>query len=159
MRRINPLDPLWHLHRLNIRQINRNSLIIAPHKHTLQRLVLIRIDLLMRHIRWHEDKIPRTRLSRELEFLAPTHAGFAFDDVDDGFQVAVVVGAGFGVGVDVHCAGPDLLGSRASEVDGCCEVHEGCLGGVGVERVGGDNAEDLVFQAVGGRGWDFLLLL
>jgi len=72
MRRIYPLHRRRHLHRLNIRQIDRNSLIVTPHKHTLKRLVLIRVDLLMRHIRRDEDEVARSCFRCELELLAPS---------------------------------------------------------------------------------------
>jgi hypothetical protein len=55
--------------------------------------------------------------------------------VDHAFQRAVVVGAGLGVGVDVHRAGPQLLRAHAREVDGGLAVHARRLRGVGVELV------------------------
>ena len=54
--RIDPVDGLRFLHRLNI-QVHYHRLIVATHQHTLQRLVCRRIDLLMRDIRRDEDEI------------------------------------------------------------------------------------------------------
>ena len=59
----------------------------------------------------------------------------------------MVVGTGFGVGVDVDGAGPDFLGADTGEVDGGGAVHAGGLGGVGVQAVAGDDA-DAVFAPV-----------
>lgn len=71
----------------------------------------------------------------------------------------MVVGAGFGVGVDVHCAGPEFLGAGAGEVDGCGAVHAGGLGCVGVEGVGGDDADAFVLPTVLRRRWDFMVVV
>lgn len=40
-----------------------------------------------RHIGGHVDEISRPCLSGVLELVAPAHAGFAFDDVDDTLSV------------------------------------------------------------------------
>jgi hypothetical protein len=53
-------------HRFQIRQVHRDGLPITPDQHTLQRLPFPRIDLLMRHIRRHEDKITFPCLSHKL---------------------------------------------------------------------------------------------
>lgn len=148
MCRINPLDSFRHLHRLDIRQVDSNGLVIASHQNALQGLVLISINLLMRHIRRHKYEVPRSSFSSELEFLAPPHACFALDDVNYRLQMAVVVGTGFGVRVDVHCACPDLLGSGASEVDSGRAVHAWRLRCVAVEGVGWDYSNAFVFPAV-----------
>ena len=55
---------------------------------------------------------------------------------------------GLGVGVDVHCAGPQLLRADAREVDGRLAVHAGRLRGVGVERIGADHAHAVVFPVL-----------
>lgn len=67
----------------------------------------------------------------------------------------MVVGAGFGVGVDVHCAGPEFLGAGASEVDGGGSVHARSLRGITIERVCRDDADAFVFPAVLGWRGDF----
>lgn len=148
MCRIDPLHSFGHLHRFDIGQVDSNGLIITSHQNTLQRLVLISIDLLMRYVRRHKDEISRPSFSSELQFLAPPHACFALDDVDHRLQVAVVVGTGLGVWVDVHCACPDFLSSGASKVDGGRAVHTGRLRCVAVEGVGRDYANAFVFPAV-----------
>ena len=65
MRRIHPPHTLGFLHHLQIREVDRDGLAITAHQHTLQLLVLQRIDLLVRHIRRHEDEIARPGLRDE----------------------------------------------------------------------------------------------
>lgn len=132
MGRIHPPDRLRLLHRLNIWQIDGNSLSITPRKHTPQLLILGCIDLLMRHIRRYINKVSWSRLRDKLELLSPSHARFAADHVDDAFEVAVVVGAGFGVGVDSYGASPELLCAGAGEGYGGFAVHTWSLGGVAI---------------------------
>src|SRR6202011_4031286 len=40
---------------------------------------------------------------------APAHAGPSGDDVNDAFEVTVMVGSGLGVGLDPDGAGPELF--------------------------------------------------
>lgn len=70
--------------------------------------------------------------------------------------MAVVVGAGFGSGVDVHGSGPEFLGSDAGEVDCGCAVHAGGLRCVVVQRVGGDYADTGGLPVVGLGGWSMV---
>ena len=85
--------------------------------------------------------------------IEPAHASAAFDHEDHAFQRAVVMRAGFGIGVDVHGAGPPFLGTGACKVDGGFAVHAGGLRGVEVELIGTDNANAVVLPArVGGSG-------
>ena len=148
MCRINPLDAFRHLDRLDIRQIDSNRLIVASNQYALQRLILVSIDLLMRHVRRHKDEIAGPGLSSKLQLLAPPHASLALDDVDHRFQVAVMVGACFGIRVDVYCASPDLLGASAGKVDCGGAVHAWGLRCVAVERVGRDDSDAFVFPTV-----------
>ena len=53
--------------------------------------------------------------------------------------------AGLGVGVDGHRAGPQLLRADAGEIDRRGAVHARGLGGVGVERAGGDHPHAVMF--------------
>jgi hypothetical protein len=152
MRRIYPPDILRLLYGLDIWQIHSDRLAITPHQHTFQLLVLARVDLLMRHPRRHVDEIARAGLSHKLKTLAPAHPRLALEDVDDALEVAVVVRASLGVGMDRDGAGPELLSSDTRKVDGGCARHAGCLGGVGVEAVGGDDGDAGVFPFRGGVG-------
>ena len=66
------------------------------------------------------------------------------DDVDDAFELAVMMRAGLGVGMDRHRAGPDLLRAGARQIDGSRPRHAGRLGGVGVELVARDDLDAML---------------
>ena len=75
-------------------------------------VVVQRVDLLVRHERRHEDEPARPGLRGELQPLAPAHAGPPAHHVDHALQLAVVVRAGAGAGVDRDRARPELLRAR-----------------------------------------------
>lgn len=58
--------------------------------------------------------------------------------------MAVMVGAGFGVGMDGHGARPELFRADAGEVDGGSAGHAGGLGSVCVEGVRGNDGDAVV---------------
>jgi len=64
MDRIDPRNLLWLLDRLDV-EINYDGFVVAAHKDTFERLILARIDFLVRHEGRHIDKIARIRLSHE----------------------------------------------------------------------------------------------
>src|SRR5215469_4464940 len=101
VRRVHPRNFLRPLRRLDV-QVDRDCLAVAPYQHTLERLGTAGVDLLMRHVGRHIDEIARTGFRRELELLAPTHAGASLDDVDDALEMPVMMRASLGVGVDMH---------------------------------------------------------
>src|SRR5271156_7182474 len=87
------------------------------------------------------DEIAGAGFVNEFQAGAPAKTGASADDVDYGFDFAVVVRAGFGVGMDHDGAGPEFLCADASVGDGFGAGHAGSLRGVGVEVVGADDAE------------------
>src|SRR2546429_586666 len=89
--------------------------------------------------RW-SPRPPRARLGDELELAAPAHARLAAHHVDDALDRAVVMGAGFRLGVDDDGAGPELLGAGARVGDGGGAVHARGLRGVDVELAGAHHA-------------------
>src|SRR5277367_3177079 len=108
----------------------------------------------MRDVGRDVDEIAGAGFVDEFQAGAPAETGAAAHDVDNGFDFAVVVRAGFGVGMDDDGAGPKFLRAGASVRDGLGAGHAGGLRRVGVEVVGADDA-----QAVGlpvglaGGGW------
>lgn len=149
---IHPPDILRLLDRLDIWQIDGDGLAIAPDQHTLELLVLARVDLLVRHPRRHVDEIARAGFSDKLELLAPAHARLALEDVDDALEVAVVMRTGLGVCVDGDGAGPELLGTHTRKIDGRGAGHARCLRRVRIEAVCGDDGDAGVFPFGGGVG-------
>jgi hypothetical protein len=65
----------------------------------------------MRHERWNVDEVARARVGGELAGCR-TASGPAGDYVDHAFDVAVMMGAGFGVGMDDDSLCPQLFGAR-----------------------------------------------
>src|SRR5579872_7306098 len=60
-------------------------------------LVLLRVDLLVRHVGRHVDEIARAGFVYELEVVAPAHSGAAADYIENGFELAVMMRACPGV--------------------------------------------------------------
>lgn len=196
MRRIYPLHSCRFLNWLQIRQVHSHSFAVTPHQHTFQLLICAGVDLLMWYIGRNTtidqsvfpfgekggrkgnilDKIPRPSLSSELQFLSPSHTGFAFQHIDYRFQVSVVVSSCFCVGVDVdcsclfrfvssdtymsfECSYPKLLSSYTSKVYCCFSVHSWCLRCVAVERIGGDDSDSFVFPAILRCWWMWMVVV
>ena len=55
-------------------EVHDDRLLAAAHQHARQRLVVARVDLLVRHVRRHVDEVARARFGDELELVAPAHA-------------------------------------------------------------------------------------
>jgi hypothetical protein len=147
MRGINPQHLLRLFYRLDV-QVHRDRLAIAAAQHALQHLGRAGVDFLVRNVGGHVDEVARPGLRRELQMSAPAHACTALDDVDHALQMAVMVRPGFGVGVDGHGAGPQLLSVHASKVDRGLAIHARCLGRVGVEPVARNHPHAIVLP-----GW------
>src|SRR6476660_6180554 len=82
MDRIDPEHGLGLLDRLDV-EIDRDRLAVTAHQHAFQHLVAAGVDLLMRHVRRHEDEIAGVGLGGELQLLAPARPRLALHDIDD----------------------------------------------------------------------------
>src|SRR6185295_4977729 len=89
-------------------EVHNNRILSATYQHTFERVVGACVDFLVRHIRRHVDEIAWPGFGGEFEMIAPTHASFAFDDVDHAFEFSVMMGAGLGVWMDAHGSRPEL---------------------------------------------------
>jgi hypothetical protein len=147
MRGIDPQHLLRLFYRLDV-QVHRDRLAIAAAQHALQHLGRAGVDLLVRNVGGHVDEVARPGLRRELQMAAPAHACTALDDVDHTLQMAVMVRPGFGVCVDGHGAGPQLLSAHAGKVDRGLAIHARCLCRVGVEPVARNHPHSIVLP-----GW------
>ena len=110
------------------------------------------VEFLMRDVGRNVDEIAGAGFVDELKVVAPAEAGAAADDVDDGFEFTVMVGAGFGVGMDNDGASPEFLRAGFRMGDGFGAGHAGRLEGVGIELAAADDAE-AVELPVGSFGW------
>jgi len=116
MDRIEPKDLLGLLHRFD-RKIDNHRLIVTANDHAFERFASAGIDLLVRHERRYIDEIAGTGFGYELQPFSPAHAGFAAHHVNDTLKLPVMMGAGLGVGLNGHCAGPSpclLMPERTS---------------------------------------------
>src|SRR4029078_5644400 len=106
------------------------------------------IDLLMRHVGRHEDEITGTGFRGELQMLAPAHPRLALHDIDDAFEMAVMMRAGLGVAPDRHGARRQFLRAAASEIDGGLAVHARGRRHVGIELIAGNDADAVMLPAL-----------
>src|SRR5690242_6636256 len=105
---VHGVDPQYRLrllYRLDV-EIDRDRLAVTAHQHAFQNLVAAGVDLLMRHVRRHEDEIAGAGFRSELQLLAPAHPRLALHHIDDAFKMAVMMRAGLGVGADRDRARP-----------------------------------------------------
>ena len=141
------VDPPYVLGRLDGRNIKIDDdwFLAASNQDAFERLVGVCIDFLVRHVRRDVDEIARARFGRELEMIAPSHARFAFDDVDDALEFAVVMRAGLRIGMNAYGAGPELrrTGPRVSNRGSA--IHPGRLRRVRVEFAGMNDANSVMF--------------
>ena len=155
MGRINPLDSLRDFDRVQRWQIDSHGVAVTPHQHTLQRFIVTRIDFLVGHIGRDKDEVAGACLGGKLQLVAPAHARPALQDIDDAFEMAVMVCTRLGAGVDVDGSSPELLCTYPGKVDGGGAVHAWCRVGAayGFERVGGDHSNASCLPGVFWRGW------
>ena len=141
------VDPSHFLGRFDRRdlQIDDDRFLSASNQHTFERLIDAGVDLLVRNIRRNIDKVAGAGFGGELEMIAPTHPGPAFDDVDDAFKPAVMMRSGLGVWIYAHRARPQFAraSSRLSYSGGA--IHTRRLSRVRVEFIGVNDANSVMF--------------
>src|SRR5262245_30605840 len=107
--------------------IDHDGLLTATRDHAVQHLAWAGIDLLMRHERWHIDKVARSCFRSEFEMLTPAHPCPPRDDVNHRLQFAMMVWARFGLGLDREGAGPQLARTGPCSGNRRRARHIGCL--------------------------------
>src|SRR6185503_17358080 len=106
---IHPVHFLWLLYDRDV-EIHDDRFLTAAHEHARERLIVVRVDLLVRNVWRHVDEVAGAGFRDELELIAPAHPRLSADDVDHAFHRAVMVRAGFRLRMDHHGAGPQLFG-------------------------------------------------
>jgi hypothetical protein len=129
---IDPVDFLRRLGGLDI-QIDDDGILTAADEDATENFGLARVALLMGHERRNENEIAGPRLRDKLQLLAPAHTRPAVDDVDNAFQLAMMVRAGFGVGIDPDRACPKFAGPGADMGDRSGSRHPGRLRRIEIE--------------------------
>lgn len=137
-------------------EVDDDRFLIAANKDTDQRLVGFGVDLLMGNEGRDIDEVAGFGFGKVFEVVAPAHPGTPAEDVDDALQFAVMMRAGFGVGLDADCPGPEFIGPGFGVVDGSGTGHALGLGRVHVE-VGAFDDAHAVLAPVGfiGHGYIF----
>ncbi len=130
-------------------QVDHDRVLTAAHDDAFAGLVVFGVYFLMRHPGRDEDEVAGAGFAGEFEAVAPAHAGAAADDVEDGYEFAVVVWTGFGVGLDHYGAGPESGRAGSGIGDGGGARHAGSLRGVGIELARADDFDSVVFPVFG----------
>ena len=126
-------------------EVDDDRFLSAAYENAFERLVGAGVDLLMRNERWNVNEITGPGFGGEFQMVAPTHACFAFHDVDYAFKVAVMMRSSFGIWMDVDSARPELrragrcVGNRSSA------IHPWCLRCVAVQVTGVNYADTVIF--------------
>jgi hypothetical protein len=103
----------------------------------------------MWHVRRHTNEVARPGFVDEFEPFAPTKARAAFHHVDRRFEFAVMVRAGFGVGLDDYRAGPKFLRADFGVRNGLGARHARRLRRVGIQVAGAHDAQPVIFPVRG----------
>jgi len=135
---VDPSDELRRFHALDL-EVEYEALLAATRQHALQLQVGARIDLLMRNVGRHVDEITGSGLGLEFQTLAPAQSRDSVENVNHGLQVAVVMRAGFRLGVDCERAGPELRRSRVPRRHRREAMQSRRLGDIGIELSGADD--------------------
>src|SRR4051812_40862045 len=87
-------------------QIHNDWILTASYHYRLTAFIGPSVDLLMRHVRRNVDEVARSGFAPELQMIAPSHPSPAADDVENGFQLAVMVRSGLCIRLNYDCASP-----------------------------------------------------
>lgn len=87
-------------------EIHDDWFLAAAHDYGFDRFIGSRVEFLVGQVRRNVDKISRAGFVDELEAFAPAKAPAALNDVEHGFELAVMMRPCFGAGLNHHRAGP-----------------------------------------------------
>ena len=93
----------------------------------------------------HVDEIAGARFFHVFEVVTPAEAGASADNVEHGFEFAVMVRTGAGVGGYHYGPGPQLISSGARVGDGGSARHASRLRSVGIEFARTHNTDSVFF--------------
>jgi hypothetical protein len=87
-------------------QIDDDGLLSTANDYCLYRLVFAGVQFLMRNVGRNVDEVSGAGFIDELEIVSPAKAGAAAHDIDDSFELSVMMWAGLGVGMHDHGSCP-----------------------------------------------------
>src|SRR5580700_4767131 len=102
----------------------------------------------MRHKRWYVDKVSRAGFVDKLQTISPAEPGATTHDIDNCFDLTMMVRTGLGVRVHHHCSGPQFVGAHAGMRYSFSATHAGCLWRVGIEFSTADNPQAVLFPVL-----------
>jgi hypothetical protein len=133
-------------------EVYDNGLLTAAHDDCFYGLIYGCVHFLMWNIGRHIDKVAGPGFLDVLQLIAPAETGSAADDVEDGFQFAVMMRAGAGGGLHYYCSSPELARPGAGMCDRSFAGHAGSLRRVGVKLARSDDFDAVVFP-IGHMGY------
>ena len=139
-------------------EVHYDRLLAAADHYGLNRFIGTRVHFLMGNVRRNVDEIAGSGFFDVFEALAPTEAGTAMNDVENRFELAVMVGGGAGGGFHSHGAGPQLAGARAGVGNGRGPSHPRRLGRVRVQLTRADDADPVLFPIRLFLNWRLLIV-
>ena len=113
---INPINLFRLLYRRQI-EVYYDGFLIASDDYAQKRLIRTRVDFLMGYKRRHVNEIPRARIGKELQAIAPTHPCSTADDINDTFKFTVMMRCRLGIGMNIGSPSPKFIGSGSSVID------------------------------------------
>src|SRR5580704_92981 len=99
----------------------------------------------MRDVGRDVDEVSGAGFIDKLEIISPAKAGASADDVDHGFEFAVMMRSSLGVGMNDNSSGPELLRADFGVRDGFGAGHTRGLRRVGVEFAAANDAQAVIF--------------
>jgi hypothetical protein len=143
MQIVHPTDVFRRLNGGDIK-IDDDWFLAASNQDALKRLLGAGVDLLVRNVGRDIDEVACACLGGELEMIAPSHASPALDYVDHAFKLAVMMCAGFRIGMNAYGAGPELrrTGPRACDRSG--SIHAWSLWRVRIKLAGANYANSVM---------------
>ena len=120
-------------------EIYHYGVLTASDHHSFTGFVGESVYLLVRHEWRNIDEVTWPGFTAEFEVVSPAHASPAANDIEDRFELAVVMRSRFRVGLDYHRAGPQFTCSRSGVCNGGRPGHTRSLGRVRVQLAGGND--------------------
>jgi hypothetical protein len=118
-------------------EIYHYGVLTASNHHSFARFVGESVYLLVRHEWRNIDEVTRPGFTAEFEVVSPAHASPAANDVEDGFELAVVMRPDFALGSTTTVPAHNLLAPVRACVIAAARVMPGVWGVLGSSSLAG----------------------